>query len=441
MNVKKHINFTSMREDFSSLLLNTDNDHRQPGKINYSVNDAVMSGFACMYFQDSSVKAFQERLQDEREMNNLTTLFGVKNIPGDSQLRNILDALGSEVFRPVFKDVFTRLQRGKQLEQYQVFSNTYLIALDGSQYFYSEKINCESCLIKNHSNGTVSYAHQVLMPALMCPGVKQVVPLMPEEIRNTDGQEKQDCEVNAAKRLIPAIKQDHPRMNFIIVGDGIYSKQPMIEEILDKNWSFIFVSKPDDHAVMYRHLENAPMCEKTVVDENSGKTHVYEWMNGIPLNGNKETVMVNYFSYKIISTDKNGNEKIMYSNYWVTNIEINDDNIEQMVKCGRCRWKIENECFNTLKNQGYDLEHSYGHGERNLCFNFLLLTLIAFLFHQALELTDKLYQAVRKKMGSKRKMWETLRSYIQILIFNSWEHLLDFTLDPLKYNPVFSNSP
>ena len=230
-------------------------------------------------------------------------------------------------------------------------------------------------------------------------------------------------------------------MNFIIVGDGIYSKQPMIEEILDKNWSFIFVSKPDDHAVMYRHLENAPMCEKTVVDENSGKTHVYEWMNGIPLNGNKETVMVNYFSYKIISTDKNGNEKIMYSNYWVTNIEINDDNIEQMVKCGRCRWKIENECFNTLKNQGYDLEHSYGHGERNLCFNFLLLTLIAFLFHQALELTDKLYQAVRKKMGSKRKMWETLRSYIQILIFNSWEHLLDFTLDPLKYNPVFSNSP
>jgi len=152
MNVKKHINFTSMREDFSSLLLNTDNDHRQPGKINYSVNDAVMSGFACMYFQDSSVKAFQERLQDEREMNNLTTLFGVKNIPGDSQLRNILDALGSEVFRPVFKDVFTRLQRGKQLEQYQVFSNTYLIALDGSQYFYSEKINCESCLIARQIN-------------------------------------------------------------------------------------------------------------------------------------------------------------------------------------------------------------------------------------------------------------------------------------------------
>jgi hypothetical protein len=434
-----------MRKNFSSLLLAPGSDPRQPGKIDYSVNDAVMSGLACMYFQEPSLKSFQERLQEEKEMNNLTTMFGVKNIPGDSQLRNILDALTSETFRPIFKDVFTRLQRGKLLEQYQVFPNTYLVSLDGSQYYSSENINCESCLTAKHTDNnkkeTVIYSHKVLMPALMSPDVRQVIPLMPEEIRNTDGQEKQDCEVNAAKRLIPAIKKDHPRLNLIIVGDGIYSKQPMVEEVLDKNWNFIFVAKPDDHAVMYRHLENTPMCEKTVIDEKSGKTHVYEWINGVPLNGNKKTVMVNYFRYKIISPDKNGNEKINYSNYWVTDVEVNDDNIERLVKCGRCRWKIENECFNTLKNQGYELEHSYGHGKQNLCFNFLLLTLIAFLFHQILELTDKLYQAVREKMGSKRKMWETLRSYIQILIFNSWEHLLDFTLDPLKYNPVFSNSP
>ncbi len=66
MNVKKHINFTSMRKDFSELLLAANQDCRQSGKIDYSINDAVMSGFACMYFQDPSIKAFQERLQDER---------------------------------------------------------------------------------------------------------------------------------------------------------------------------------------------------------------------------------------------------------------------------------------------------------------------------------------------------------------------------------------
>ena len=142
MNVKKHINFTSMLKDFSELLLAANQARRQPGspptrlaanqarcqpgKTDYSINDAVMSGFAWMYFQDPSIKAFQERLQDERDMNNLTTMFGVKSIPGDSQLRNIIDALGSEVFRPVFKDVFMRMQRGKQLEQFQVFPDTYL---------------------------------------------------------------------------------------------------------------------------------------------------------------------------------------------------------------------------------------------------------------------------------------------------------------------------
>jgi len=434
-----------MRKSFTACLTKGHNDCRQPGKIDYSINDAVMSGFACMYFQDSSIKAFQERLQDEREMNNLNTMFGVENIPCDSQLRNILDFLDSEIFRPVFKDVFKRLQRGKQLKEYQVFPNTYLISLDGSQYYCSENINCASCLTTKHTDKnnkeTVVYSHKVLMAALMCPGVKQVIPLMPEEIRNTDGQEKQDCEVNAAKRLLPAIKKDHPRLNLIVAGDGIYSKQPMVEETLDKNWSFIFVAKPDDHVVMYRHLENRTMDKKTVVDEKSGKIHVYEWTNEVPLNGNKETVIVNYFRYKIISTDKNGKEKITYSNYWVTDIEINNANVEQLVRCGRCRWKIENECFNTLKNQGYNIEHNYGHGKQNLCFNFLLLTLIAFLFHQVLELTDSLYQAVRKKMGSKRKMWETLRAYIQIIIFDSWEHLLDFTLHPIKYNPTIPNAP
>ncbi|MFH1962293.1 MAG: hypothetical protein ABIJ30_05370, partial [bacterium] len=101
------------------------------------------------------------------------------------------------------------------------------------------------------------------------------------------------------------------------------------------------------------------------------------------------------------------------------------------------KWKIENECFNTLKNQGYHIEHNYGHGEKNLCFNFFLLTLLAFYFHQIFELTDRLYQECRKKFGSKRHMWETLRSYIKILIFEDWEELLNFALDPTKYKICF----
>ena len=440
MNVKKHINFTCMRKDFSGLLLDTDNDHRQPGKIDYSIHDAVMSGFACMYFQDPSLSGFQQRLQDGCQKNNLNTIFGVNAIPGDTQLRTITDNFDRENFRPVFTDLFSRLQRGKLLEQYQVFSNNYYVALDGTQYFSSKDINCENCLVTNHSNGTITYSHKVLMPAIMHPDIRQVIPLMPEEICNSDGGTKQDCETNATKRLLPEIKKDHPRLNLIIGGDDIYSRQPIISQVLSLGWHYLFVAKSESHPVMTDYLDSMTMNEKREVD-SKGNIHQYEWVNDLPLNGNKTTVQVNYFRYTKISVDKDGNEKITYRNSWVTDIEVNKDNVRMLVRTGRCRWKIENECFNTLKNQGYHIEHNYGHGQKNLCFNFLLLTLIAFTFHQMLELADKLFQACRKKFGSKWHMWETVRAYIKILVFDSWEHLLDFALDPAKYNPTFSNSP
>ncbi len=101
-----------------------------------------------------------------------------------------------------------------------------------------------------------------------------------------------------------------------------------------------------------------------------------------------------------------------------------------LVRAGRCRWKAENECFNVMKNQGYCMEHNYGHGKEYLAFNFYLLTLLAFLMHQIFELTDDYYHRCREKCGSKKHLWERMRSYISIIIFESWEQLLKFVLCP-----------
>jgi len=122
---------------------------------------------------------------------------------------------------------------------------------------------------------------------------------------------------------------------------------------------------------------------------------------------------------------------------------VDEKNVEAMVKGGRCKWKIENECFNTLKNQGYSIDHSYGHGDENLCINFYLLTLMAFAFHQIFELTDKLYQECRRHFGSKRHLWENIRAYLRTFVFDTWELLLDFTLNPENYNtdkPIMSSA-
>ena len=369
----------------------------------------------------------------------MQTLFGVKEIPEETQLRDGVDGLPSEELATVFKEFFQRLQRGKQLEPYQFLAGKYLISMDGTQYFTSKNISCPHCLTTTHGD-EVTYSHKVLQGALMHPDIRQVIPLMAEDIRNEDGKTKQDCEINAGKRFLERSRTDHPQLGIIVVGDGLFSKQPMIEAVLRQRMSFIFVAKAADHKPMMAYLDECPALNELRLPGEKGTTLVYRWRNEVPLNAREGALHVNYFEFQILAPGKDGQLQVTYKNSWVTDISLSRDNIEPMVRGGRCRWKLENECFNNLKNQGYHLEHNYGHGNHYLAFNFYLLTLLAFFMHQVAELTDRLFQACRDKFGSKLHLWETLRSYIKILLFQSWEHLLDFALRP-KHSHVTAQPP
>jgi len=448
MKPKKHLSFTSLRQALSKCF-NKIKDHRQVNKIKHSVHDVLMSGFACMHFQDPSLLQFQKRLENIRHANNLKTLFDVKTIPEVTQMREVIDHISPEAFRPFFNEYFFQLQRGKYLEQFQIFPNLYLAPMDGTQFFCSDSVSCDKCLTakkgsanKEKEDGAyeeddveINFSHKVLQIAIMHPNMKQVIPLMPEEISNKDGGTKQDCEMNAAKRLIPKVRQDHPQLGIIFGGDDLFSRQPIIQDVLSVNAHYIFVAKPTSHKYLYEWLDAYPcLHSKTVVDAE-GTQHIYKWMENVPLHGGLDSISTNYFFYQMIKIDENGKAKSTYKNSWVTDLEVTEDNVETMVKAGRCKWKIENECFNTLKNQGYCIEHNYGHGEKNLSINFYLLTLMAFAFHQVFELTDKLYKECRRHFGSKRHLWETIRSYMRTFIFDTWEFLLSFTLHPENYNP------
>ncbi len=406
-------------------------DERQKGKRSITVHDTMMSGFACMFFQDPSILQFQKQMEDASRRSNMQTLFGVERIPGDTQMREIIDKIRGERMAPVFKEFLTRLQRSPYLKAFQFYGGSYLCPIDGTQYFSSETIHCSRCLTKNHRDGIVGYSHQVLQAAIVHPAMRQAIPLMPEEIRNTDGKDKQDCEINAGKRLIPKIRSEHPGLKLTIAGDALYAVQPFITLLGKKHMHYILGVKPDKHKVMMGWIDAfGSIVEKRFTDEK-GKVHLYEWVNGVPLNGTSYDLKVNFFRYSIIET-KRGKEQVNYRNSWITDFEVTEENVGTLVEGGRARWKIENECFNTLKNQGYYIEHNYGHGSGNLCFNFYLFTLIAFYFHQIFELTDTLYQDAREKFGSKRNLWEKIRSYINIILFESWNGLLGFLMDSRK---------
>lgn len=440
MGPKKHLSFTALRKKMS-VTFRAIPDGRQTNKTKVSIHDALMSGFACMHFQEPSLLQFQTNLQEVQHRNNLKTLFDVEEIPKETQMREIIDGVDSEYFREIFKNYYLRLQRGKHLESYQILNGLYYFPMDGSQFFGSEDIFCEHCLTKKHGDGHISYSHQVLQGGLMHPDQSEVIPFMPEPISNEDGQDKQDCEMNAAKRYIQKVCAAHPQLGLIIGGDSLFSRQPLIEEILREKAHYLFTAKAGDHKYLWEWIEAYPKLNHYSYSDKEGYTHDYEWMNQVPLNGREDSIFTNFFRYQMTRKEKSGTEKIVYKSSWVTDLMISEKNIQILVRTGRCRWKTENEIFNVMKHHGYYMDRNYGHGKNNLGFNFYLLTLLAFFFHQIFELTDRQYQACRKKFGSKKNLWGKLRAYVDILIFESWEALLDFAMSPKEGLVTWAHAP
>ena len=250
-----------------------------------------------MYFQSPSLLEFQKQMEDAYQQNNLQTLFGVQDIPKTNALKKIVDAQDSNGFNPLFKEVAQRLDRGKQLEPFKLYDNLTVCSIDATQYHSSESIHCKGCLTKNKDNPDkpTRHEHFALQAAFMHPDVKQVVPVMAEPIRNTDGAKKQDCETNAGKRLIPSLRKQFPRKGLILTGDDLFSRQPMIEAVLKEHVHFFFVAKPSSHKYMMEWLDTYEQLHEFREIDETGRMILYQWMNDTPLQGEEKAVQVNYF--------------------------------------------------------------------------------------------------------------------------------------------------
>ena len=427
MHIKKHLGFSALRKSIGQVFDQID-DPRQSGKVGFSLHDCLMSALAMMFFQDPSLLSFQRRMQDRMQSSNLKTMFGVDAIPSDAVLRKTLDLIDTQQINACFSILFGHLQRGKQLLPYTLNSGHYLIAIDGSQYFSSEKIHCPSCLTYKGARSKLRYSHQIVQAVMLHPDMRQVIPFAPEPIVKADGHNKNDCERSAGKRLIEKIRVAHPKLKIMITADGLYSNQPFIDVLKRHAVSFVLVAKPADHKILFQwveELDGLGGVEHMEFADPKGRRHHYRWVNQVPLNGNPDADQVNFFEYWL-SVD----QKVTYHNSWVTDQTVSKQNIVELVKAGRARWKIENETFNTLKNQGYHLEHNFGHGSQHLSNNFFVLNLLAFFIHQILDLCDRGYQYCRSKFSSRKEFWNNLRIVIRLMLFIDFDHLLRNVADP-----------
>jgi hypothetical protein len=400
-------------------------DGRQQAKVDYSLRDCYLGAFAMFYLQDPSLLEFQRRFQQTVSSNNLKTVFGVAQIPGDTQLRDLIDRHAHHPISDVYSIFLQRLRDKGILGRFEFLPQQYLLTLDGSQYFGSDRLQCPRCLVKEHKDGRREYSHQILQATIVHPDLRQVIPLAPEFIGNEDGHDKQDCEINAAKRLIARLRASAEQLPYIIVGDGLYSKQPFVLLLMQKPQPlhFILVAKPADHKDLFANvvgLRRGKLLERKELLDKHGRRHRYEWVNEVPLNADPKSPSVNYLEYTIFAKDGSLN----YHNSWVTDLTLDEQSVEWITRGGRARWKIENESFNTLKNQGYHLEHNFGHGRQYLSEAFFLLNLLAFLFHQIFELVDGLYQQARAGFSARREYWNAIRNSFRLFLFKSWDEVL-----------------
>jgi hypothetical protein len=388
--VRKHLNadslFACVRRGFEKIP-----DHRT-GDIKISLPDALMSAFAMFSLKDPSLLAFDDRRLDEAKLHNLKTIFGVGEVPSDSQMRSICDPIPPKYLRPVFRDVFRHIQRGKKLKPMEFMDGHHILALDGTKTFESTKLKSDACLVKKNRKGEQTYYQMMLGAVFVCPGFKEVIPLCPEMIIRQDGETKNDCERNAAKRFIKQYRREHPHLKTIVVEDGLSSNAPHIRLLQQHGIRYILGAKQGDHDFLFRQVD------------------------------------VNFLEYWEVKTTKNGSEKIQRFS-WVTDFEITRENAYEIMRAGRVRWKIENETFNTLKNQGYQLEHNFGLGERHLSTIFTMLMMLAFLVDQAQQLCCPLFRASWEKSRTKRALWESMRGVFAVCFLDSMETFYRMVVD------------
>jgi hypothetical protein len=398
-------------------------DRRVGRNTTYAMADFALAAFAPFFMQSASFLAHQRHLETARGRSNCETLFGIGKIPGDSQVRAMLDPLDPAYFFPVFADVLAALRESGGLDGMRVLGEHTLIALDGTEFHCSDKIHCPNCSHRKRGRKGFEYFHTLLAASIVAPGHNRAVPLEPAFVAPQDGHEKQDCESRAARRWLAAHGATYALLKPVYLGDDLFSRQPICEAVREAGGDFLFVCKPDSHPAI-EEFRTGLVLEERVERVRRGKqwaTHRYRWLSDVPLRGDAKAITVNWLAIEI--TDARG--VLTYRNSFITSLPVNRDNVIELAACGRARWKIENETFNVLKTKGYNLEHNFGHGQSHLASVLATLNLLAFAFHTVCDLANGVWKAARRELVVRQGFFQTLAALTAYVVFSSWRELLE----------------
>lgn len=359
-------------------LMNLLPDHRK--RKTYDVAEILMGGIYMFLLRRGSRNNTEKALSGEFEKNYIK-LWGLR-LPLMETVEKFLRKLDPEEIELLKRDLVRTLIRRKTFDKWR-FNGKFVVSIDGTGLSSFEDEPFPGCPHKTSKNGKKTWTSYVLEAKLVCSNGFSIS-IGTEWLDSSEniGDEKQDCELKAFKRLAVKLKKWYPRMPIIIVADSLYPNKSCFDICKSNNWNFIFTFKDGCLPTVWEEInslknlynESKNQQVRFMIGKNSDEQEYSMFINNIEYSNKYK---LNWLEYKL---EKKGKLTKYFSH--ITDLTIDKKNVWDISFNGRLRWNIENQGFNCQKNEGYNLEHKYS--RKYLCSmkNFYQLMQIAHMISQ-----------------------------------------------------------
>ena len=359
-------------------------DLRHQSYVTYKMKVIFLVRLLGLMCEMKTMHGMTRELDTEEAIKNIAQICNLKleEIPHCDTINDVFKQVKVEEIEQIRKYMIVRMIRNKMIEKYKIRGKYYHIIVDGTGLGTSRKKYNENCLVKNkHDKNGKEYQEYstYVLEAKLVAG-EMVFSIGSEFVENeSENVKKQDCEIEAFKRLAEKIKKEYPKLKIIISGDALYACKPVLDICKKNKWKYIIRFKEGAIPTLYEEF-------KTVVEnENESKKEGYGYVTKLDYEEHK----INIIKYK----EKTKGTEFVY----MTDLNIRDKNIEETIYLGRKRWKIENEGFNIQKNKTFNIGHLYSKNSTAIKVHYLMIQ-IAHIIRQLLEKGIKEIKELKLKL-------------------------------------------
>ncbi len=379
-------------------------------KSDYELVELIM---ACIYmsiFKADSRNAFNNERQEGNFKDNYEKIFKMR-LPHMDTADNVMRRINPDELQQLKTDLIRTLLEKKIFHKFRLFKRFFVIAVDGTGLMTFSKRHCEHCLTKTSKKGKVTYFHHVLEAKLICQN-GFAISIATEWIENPEGDfDKQDCEMKAFPRLAEKIKKTFPRLPICITADGLYPNQTFFGICKLNHWSFIVTFKDGNlpsvwqEVTILREITTDNKYQQTIFRKQKKINRDYTWLNEIDY----QDFQLNWI--ECIETIEGPESEQVTRFVHVTDLKADRSTTAKISQTGRLRWKIENEGFNTQKNQGYNLKHKFSRTSLIAAKNYYQCIQIAHLINQ-LCIHSTIFQRLLTSKITIKHLWKCMIGFL-----------------------------